>query len=192
MITLLADDDPTTSVNIGVPLLFTHAKTRNLSSLGQRDYSAGATPPATNIDTTKLADDDPRMASVTDDYLSIPSWSDWHWKLSNTFSRYLTARQYRPESRDIISVRIFNRENDQDDPMVYLSHHGNCFCFDEPTTTSPGILINEKVRTNQAQLDKIKFPGVRYESTIYTTQVSDRRPTRLATFIRDRTHRQLL
>jgi hypothetical protein len=72
MITLLADDDPTTSVNIGVPLLFTHAKTRNLFSLGQRDYSAGATPPATNIDTTKFADDDPRMASVTDDYLSIP------------------------------------------------------------------------------------------------------------------------
>jgi hypothetical protein len=63
--------------------------------------------------------------SVTDDYLSIPGWSDWPRKLSNTFARYLTARKYRPESHDIIFVRIFNRENEQVDPMVYLSHHGN-------------------------------------------------------------------
>jgi hypothetical protein len=91
MITLLADDDPTTSVNIGAPLLFNQAKTRNLFSLGQRDYSAGAMPPSTNIDTAKLADDDPRMASVTDDYLSIPSWSNWSKKLSNNLDIFKFA-----------------------------------------------------------------------------------------------------
>jgi hypothetical protein len=78
-------------------------------------------------------------------------------------------------------VRIFNRESNQVDPMVYLSHHGNCFCFDEPTTTSPGW-NNEKVRTNQAQVDIFKFAEVRDENTIHTTQwgvTCDRRSTRL-------------
>ena len=54
--------------------------------------------------------------------------------------------------------------------MVYLSHHGNYFCFDEPTTTSPGIWIKEKVRTDQAQVDKITCAKVRDKNTIHTTQ----------------------
>jgi hypothetical protein len=169
MIATRTDGDPKTSGYIGAPLLFTHAIMSDLTSLGQREYSAGNTPPATNIDTTKLADDDPRMSSMNDNS-SIPSWNDWTKKVSHSFTRDLTARQYPPESRDIISVRIFNQENDQVDPMVYLSHHGNCFCFDEPTTTSPGIRINEKVRTDQAQVDKINSAKVRDQNTIHTTQ----------------------
>jgi hypothetical protein len=55
--------------------------------------------------------------------LSIPSWSDWTKKLSHSFTGDLTARQYPPESRDINSVWIFNQENVQVDPMVYLLHH---------------------------------------------------------------------
>jgi hypothetical protein len=110
------------------------------------------------------------MASTKYDNLSIPRWSNWPRKLSRTLTEDLTARQYRPESRDIISVRIFNQENNQVDPMVYLSHHGNCFCFNEPTTTSPGIRMKEKVRTDQAQIDKITCAKVCDENTIHTTQ----------------------
>jgi hypothetical protein len=64
MITTRADGDSKTSGYIGEPLLFTHAIVSDPTSLSQREYSAGNTPPATNIDTTKLADDDPRMASA--------------------------------------------------------------------------------------------------------------------------------
>jgi hypothetical protein len=138
------------SVYISTPLLFTHDMMSDLTSLGQREYSARNTPPATNIDTTKLADDDPRRMASMNNNLSIPRRSDWTKKLPHSFTGDLTARQYPLESRDIISVWIFNQENDQVDLMVYLSHHENCFCFDQPTSTSPGIWIKEKVRTDQA------------------------------------------
>ena len=167
MINKLSDGDPKISVNIGVPLPFTHAIICDLFSLGQREYSAGATPPANNIDTTKLADDDPRTASLYDDYLSIPSWNDWPKKLSYVLKYDLTARQYRPESRDFISMRFFKRENDQFDPMVYLSHHENC--FEESNTTSPGIL-NMPKESIRPKLTKIKCVSILEENTIRTTQ----------------------
>jgi hypothetical protein len=140
----------------------------NHISLGWYDYSAGNTSPATNIDTTKLADDDPSMASMNNN-LSIPSWSDWPRKLSRRLMEDLTARQYRPDSRDIISVRAFNRENDQVDPMVYLTHHGNC--VDEPHTPAPGIWIKQKARGRiRPKLIKINCGRVSEENTIHTTQ----------------------
>jgi hypothetical protein len=111
----------------------------NLTSLsGQYNYSAGNTaqPPAINIDSTKLSNDDPRMTSMNDE-LSIPSWNDWSRKLSHYLTNDMTARQYRPDSRDIIFTRTFNVENGHIDLMICLSHHGDC--VDKPHTGAPGM-----------------------------------------------------
>jgi hypothetical protein len=132
LIATLADDDPTSPFSISVPSLLP-------AFVDNREVA----PPAAKVDTTTMADDDPCIMATAAVTTSSPTWHDWSKKQVPHRTSKIFATENQPESREIISVRTFNGENDRIDPMVYPSHQENN--FQECVFALRGINVEQKI-----------------------------------------------
>jgi hypothetical protein len=132
LVTMLADDDPTSVVNNSVPLLHQAAP-----------HGQEVAPPAVKVDTTTIANDDPIIMAASEVTIWSPTWHDWPRDQVESFTKERCATENRSESRDIMSVRNFNEEKGLSDRIVYPSRWKSS-CFEEFIfSTSTGTMATE-------------------------------------------------